>query len=135
MVIRRLVADLDMPVEVVVAPTVRDPDGMAMSSRNAYLSDSDRARGLCLVDALIRAQELFEGGEHRAEALEAEMTSVLTTGLGAPPQYACVVEPLRLSRPERAEAGHVALVAGELGPTRLIDNHVLGATIGPFARG
>jgi pantoate--beta-alanine ligase len=134
-VIRRLVADLDMPVEVVVCPTVRDPDGMAMSSRNAYLSPGDRARGLSLVDALSRAQELFAAGEDRVDVLEAEMTSVLTSGLEAEPQYARVVEPVRLTRPERAHPGHVALVAGEVGPTRLIDNHVLGATIGPFARG
>ncbi len=134
-VVRRMVEDLDMPVEVVVCPTRRDPDGLAMSSRNAYLSPAERAEGLALVTALGEAQRLFAAGERSRAALEAAMQRILLDRLRRPADYAAVVSPDDFSRPELAHPGDVAVVAAPVGPTRLLDNHALGAKLGPFSPG
>jgi pantoate--beta-alanine ligase len=131
-VVRRMVCDLDLPVEVVVCDTVRDPDGLAMSSRNAYLEPEARAQGLALAAALSEAETMFEAGERDGAALAAAMRRILAERLASAPDYAVVVDPDTLAPRGEAQAGDVALVAAPVGPTRLIDNHVLGATMGPF---
>lgn len=131
-VVRRMVADLHLPVDVVVCETRRDADGLALSSRNAYLSPGQRARGLSLLAALTRCQELFEAGQTDGPTLTAAMGAALTEGLGRPPDYAALVDPTDLAPVTRAKAGDVALVAGRVGKTRLLDNHVLGGPIGGF---
>lgn len=134
-VVRQLAEDLDMPVEVIVCPIVRDADGLALSSRNAYLDAEQRRRGLGLVTALQAAEALFEGGERSSAALEATLDEELRRALGQAPDYAVVVDPSDLSRPAEARAGCMLLVAGRLGSTRLLDNHRLGSPLGPFATG
>jgi pantoate--beta-alanine ligase len=132
LVIRRLVTDLDIPTAIVACPTVRDADGLALSSRNAYLDADQRRAGLSLVSALAAAQDLFAAGERAPAVLEGAMERILTEGLGRAPDYARVVDASNLAPPESVSEGDVALVAGPVGPTRLIDNHLLGARIGPF---
>jgi len=131
-VVRRMVADLNLPVNVIVGETVRDADGLALSSRNAYLDEAERAQGLALVAALTEAETRFEAGERNGAVLGQVMRSILLDRIGAEPDYAVVVDPDSLAPRGPVEAGDVALVASPVGPTRLIDNHVLGATMGPF---
>ncbi len=122
--IRRMVSDLEMNVGIEVVPTVRDLDGLAMSSRNTYLSAEERARALSLWRGLQHCQALFSEGEADAEVLRAGMMKVLTTG-GIEVEYAEVVEPLSLEPLTRAVPGAVCAVAGRAGTTRLIDNLIL----------
>ncbi|MHC4845005.1 MAG: pantoate--beta-alanine ligase [Planctomycetota bacterium] len=131
-VVRRMVADLNLPVNVIVGDTVRDADGLALSSRNAYLDEAQRAQGLALVAALTEAEARFEAGERDGAALAAAMRGILLDRIGAEPDYAVVVDPDSLAPRGPVRAGDVALVASPVGPTRLIDNHVLGATMGRF---
>jgi pantoate--beta-alanine ligase len=129
--VRRLAADLDLPARIVVCDTVRDADGLALSSRNVFLSPADRARALGLVRALCAVESAFERGERDGPALEALLRRELLP-LGSPPDYAVVVDPEDLSPRAVARPGDVAVLAARLGQVRLIDNHVLGAKIGPF---
>jgi pantoate--beta-alanine ligase len=122
--IARMAADLDMPVRVEVAPIVREPDGLAMSSRNVYLSPAERQSALALSRALARVRERYEGGERGARALREE----LWNGISAPgvePEYAEVVDPRTLGPIERAAGGTLLAVAARVGKTRLIDNALL----------
>jgi pantoate--beta-alanine ligase len=134
--VRRLVADLDVPARIVVCDTVRDADGLALSSRNVFLSPTDRVRGLSLVAALMAAEAAFEQGQRDGATLEAVLRSALA-GTGSrvgsvQADYASIVDPDDLTRRATARAGDVAVVAARVGPVRLIDNHVLGCKIGPF---
>lgn len=123
--IRRMAADLDLPVEVRVAPTVRDPDGLALSSRNAYLSMEERSRALSLSAGLARARGLFDAGERDAGALRAAIRHPMAAA-GVREEYAEIADPATLEPLARAEPGAVALVAARVGATRLIDNVLLG---------
>ncbi len=132
-VVRRLIRDLDLPIELVVCDILRDDDGMAMSSRNAFLSPSGRQRGLSLVAALSAVEQLFAAGETSVPALEEAMQTVLRAGLGCSPDYANIVDPDDMSSPPKARLGDVAVVAGPVagpeGDVRLLDNHVLGSAL------
>jgi pantoate--beta-alanine ligase len=122
--IRRMAADLDIPVRVEVAPIVREADGLAMSSRNVYLSAGERASALALSRALERARGLYAAGERDAGVLRA----ALWTGMSVPgvePEYAEVVDPRTLGPVERAADGVFCAVAARVGKTRLIDNREL----------
>ncbi len=132
-VVRRMVADLALPGDVVVCDTVRAADGLALSSRNAYLDAAERRQGLGLVNALQHVEALFAGGEDDVTRLEQALRERLQEAVGAAPDYAAIVDPDDLSTPARARPGDVALVAAPVGPARLLDNHVLGARLGPFA--
>ncbi|TNE85475.1 MAG: pantoate--beta-alanine ligase [Deltaproteobacteria bacterium] len=118
-VIRRMVRDLAMPVEIVGGPLVRDPDGLAMSSRNKYLTETDRERGLSLHRALFAMRDAATAGEKRAEALLAIGRDTLTVDKL---HYLELVDAESLQRIERVERPARALVAAFLGKTRLIDN-------------
>jgi pantoate--beta-alanine ligase len=109
-----------------VCGTVRDPDGLALSSRNAFLSDAERRRGLALVHALAAAEERFEAGERSGPALETLARAVLDRELGGAPDYVSVVDPDELTPRDQARPGDVLLLAARVGRTRLLDNHVLG---------
>ncbi|MBA3969673.1 MAG: pantoate--beta-alanine ligase [Gemmatimonadetes bacterium] len=122
--IRRMVRDLEMPVEIEVAPTVREPDGLALSSRNVYLSAEERGRALALVGGLNRCQALFAAGETDPEVLRAALRHALDAP-GVEAEYAEVVDSEILAPPHRAAPGTVCAVAARLGTTRLIDNFVL----------
>ena len=122
--IRRMVAELEMPVRMEVAPTVREPDGLAMSSRNVYLSDVERRRALSLSRGLERSRALFAAGERDAETLRAALWGAMSVD-GVEPEYAAVADPLSLEPVRTAAPGTVCLVAARVGRTRLIDNAVL----------
>jgi len=125
-VIRRMVEDLDMPVEVRVMPTVREADGLAMSSRNEYLSAGERAQALCLHEALSEARRLFQDGESSPELLTEAMRNVVAGSPDARPQYIEIVSPETLEPATEVTADSVALLAVFIGETRLIDNMPFG---------
>jgi pantoate--beta-alanine ligase len=122
-VIRKLVRDLDMPVQVIVAPTVREPDGLALSSRNSYLTAAERAQAPGLYRALCAAKAAFDGGERDAEALRAAMRQELD---GFTVDYVSVADADTLRELDRVEGPALASLAARLGTTRLIDNIPLG---------
>jgi pantoate--beta-alanine ligase len=121
-----MVRELDVPVDIVVAPTVRESDGLAMSSRNSYLSATDRRDALALVESLRAAAAAFAGGEWSGAALAARGRAVLDSYPGVRPDYFAVVDPDEMRPVERASLDSVAIVAARVGQTRLIDNIVLG---------
>ncbi len=121
LVIRRLVEDLRLPVEVVAVPTVREPDGLAMSSRNGYLRPEERVRAPALHRALKKAAERLAAGEADVATIEAEGLAELT-GAGFRPDYLSVRRAADLGAPAPADADLVVLAAAWLGRARLIDN-------------
>lgn len=122
--IRRMVRDLDMDVEIVVAPIVREPDGLAMSSRNVYLSPQEREQARALHEALAAGLARFREGRTGADELLAEMRAVLESRPLVRVQYLEIVHPQTLEPVERVAPGAVAAVAAYVGGTRLIDNMV-----------
>jgi len=125
-VVRRMATDLDLPVEVTSCETVREPDGLAMSSRNAYLSPEERAAATCLHRALLRAVELTVKGEREAAVLRREMAWVIKAEPLADLVYATVVEEGSFEEVDEApDPAARALVAARVGSTRLIDNMLL----------
>ncbi len=133
-VIRRLIADLNLPVRVQVCPTVRDRDGLAMSSRNARLSAVERERALALPEALRAATKLAAAGERSPGALIAAAHAAFDAR-GVEPEYVELVDPDTLSAcEEELEGDALLLLAARIGETRLIDNTVLrGAAAGASA--
>jgi pantoate--beta-alanine ligase len=125
-VIRRMVADLAFPNEIVACPTVREPDGLAVSSRNAYLSAEEHARATVLYRSLEAGRTRFAAGERDPAAIELAAEELLRAEPGVEPEYAALVEPDGFEPVERAEAGQVLAVAAWVGRTRLIDNVILG---------
>ncbi|MDX1622527.1 MAG: pantoate--beta-alanine ligase [Gemmatimonadota bacterium] len=123
--VRRLIADLDFPVELEVAPTVREPDGLAASSRNVRLSPDQRERALAIPRTLERVRELFRFGERDGTRLEDAMRRSLEDAPGVEPEYAAVVDRDRFVRVDTVEGPCVAAVAARVGPVRLIDNALL----------
>ncbi len=123
-VIRRMVRDLDLPVEIEGFPTVREPDGLAMSSRNAYLSPGERERALAIWRSIRRAEELVAGGEVSSASLVGEVRRVLE-GAGLRIDYVEIRHPETLEPVERVEPEAVLAIAAFVGNTRLIDNRVL----------
>jgi pantoate--beta-alanine ligase len=123
--IRAMTNALDFPIELAIAPIVRESDGLAMSSRNVYLSAEERVHARALSQALGAARERWRSGERRAAGLEAAGQAVL----GATPQvstdYFAVAEPDRLDPVAAAAAGSVVMVAARVGKTRLLDNIIL----------
>ncbi len=124
--IRRLIEELDIPVRLVVVPTVRDHDGLALSSRNTYLSEDERRSALALPRALCAAVSAWHDGERNAQELESRVAAVLQAEPAVRTDYIAVVEPDRLAPVVTAEAGTIVAVAARLGTTRLIDNTILG---------
>jgi pantoate--beta-alanine ligase len=127
LVIRRLVRDLDMPVQIEVCPTVRDRDGLALSSRNAYLSAAERQRALGLSRALRAAEAAVESGRIDARAvLEAARGELDAHGIE--PEYVELRSATDLSPVERVNGSTLLAVAARVGRARLIDNTILGGT-------
>ena len=125
--IRRMVRDLGFPVEIVVAPTVREPDGLAMSSRNAYLDAGARAAAAALPRALATAVEAFRAGERGGTALSGRARRVLEAAPGVAIDYVACVAPDTVEPVEAVDGTSVLALAARVGGTRLIDNVVLGA--------
>lgn len=128
--IRRMTEELNLPVEIATAPVVRADDGVAVSSRNEYLSEEERGTARSLSRGLARAREAFAGGERDARELERTARRTMEEA-GADVEYVEVVEPEGLDRVERATPESVCAVAARVGDTRLIDNARLGGETGP----
>jgi pantoate--beta-alanine ligase len=124
-VIRRLVADLNLPVEVVSHPIVREADGLALSSRNAYLSPAEREAATVLFRALGAAAAAWRGGERRGDALCRIMREILDAEPLARTDYASAADPETFREVEEARGPVHLLLAVYLGKTRLIDNQLL----------
>lgn len=127
--IRRMTEELNLPVEIATAPVVRAEDGVAVSSRNEYLSEDQRETARSLSRGLARAREAFAGGERDARRLERKVRRTMEEA-GAEVEYVEVVEPEGLDRVERATSESVCAVAARVGETRLIDNARLGGDPG-----
>jgi pantoate--beta-alanine ligase len=123
-VIRRLVADLNLPVEIEALPTVREPDGLAMSSRNALLDADQRARALALPAALERARELAADGERSASAL-LEGARAAMRPFDVEPEYLALVHPTTLEPLQALDGEALLAIAARIGAVRLIDNTTL----------
>jgi pantoate--beta-alanine ligase len=121
-VVKAMVRDLNFPVGIHVVPTVREPDGLAMSSRNRYLSAKDRELGLKLSKALFAVREAFAKGERRASALEAIGWRMLERVVGLTPRYLAVVDSDTFQRVNTVRHGDAAIGAIRVGETKLIDN-------------
>jgi pantoate--beta-alanine ligase len=121
-VIEQMVADLNMPLAIVVCPTVREPDGLAVSSRNQYLSPEHRTDATQIYQALRRGRELIEAGERRAEVVRAEMRTVLEQVPAIEIEYVSLVDAGTLDEVSEARGRVMAAIAVRLGSGRLIDN-------------
>ena len=124
MLVRRMVADLDFPLELDIAPTVRELDGLALSSRNTYLNADERRAALAPSRALRAVEQVWRSGEADAHALERRGREVLSAP-GVTPEYVALVDE-QLRPVSRADARTVVAVAARVGATRLIDNVALG---------
>jgi pantoate--beta-alanine ligase len=124
--VRQMVRDLDWPIKIAAVPTVRDPDGLALSSRNAYLSPADRRRALVLSRALRAAHDAWRGGEAQATKIEDIMRKQLRVQPEIVVEYIAVAEPETLAPVSTVTADTVVALAARVGGTRLIDNIVLG---------
>jgi len=125
LVIRRMVEDLDAPIEIRVCPIVREPDGLAMSSRNAYLSREARQRSLVLCKSLQLAGRLVEQGERSTQQIAARMREVIATAEDARIDYIALVDPETLEPVRQIASRTLAALAVRIENTRLIDNCLL----------
>lgn len=125
LIIRVMARELDMPTEVITCETIRDPDGLALSSRNAYLSKSERMAGLALSRALRLAESMVAEGGQDILQIESAMQQELETTSGVKLEYAVIVNYETLKKLTVVEPLMVALVAARVGTTRLIDNMIL----------
>ncbi|MFZ5817373.1 MAG: pantoate--beta-alanine ligase [Bacillota bacterium] len=124
-VIQRMAADLNMDLQIIPVPTVREPDGLAMSSRNTYLSPEERQAALVLSRSLRMAQERVREGERDMAALQAAMRAMIAAEPLADIDYVSIVDHATLQPVERLEGRALAAVAVRFGKTRLIDNVIL----------
>jgi pantoate--beta-alanine ligase len=126
-VIQRMVADLNMPLEIVVCPTVREPDGLAVSSRNQYLSPQERKEATVIYRSLQRSAELVRAGETAVARITEQMRDVLAQVPALEVEYVSLVDAASLEDLPRVRGKVLVAVAGRLGATRLIDNIVVDA--------
>ena len=125
-IIRKMVADLNMNLAIVTVPTVREPDGLAMSSRNAYLNPEQRRAAVVLYQALCLAQKLWAQGETNAEHLRQEMLALIQKQPRADIDYVSVADAETLDELDTVKSPALVSLAVKIGDTRLIDNVVLG---------
>jgi pantoate--beta-alanine ligase len=128
--VRQMVRNLNWPIQVLDVPTVREPDGLAMSSRNAYLRPDDRRRAAVLNRALQAAQAAYSAGTTEAAAIQQRMRLELDKEPEVSVEYIAVAEPETLAPVAKVEKGSVVAIAARLGGTRLIDNITLGEVSG-----
>lgn len=124
-VIKRMVADLNMDIEIVGCPIVRETDGLAKSSRNTYLSEEERSAALCLSKSIFLAEALVKDGEISAETIKAEMRKVLESEPLARVDYVEVVDSLTIEPVVEVKSGTLIAIAVYIGKTRLIDNTII----------
>ena len=125
-VIKKMVADLNMNLEIVGVPTVREPDGLAMSSRNIYLNPEERKAAVVLYQALTLAQKLFSQGEKDAQAIRQKMTGLIQKQPLATIDYISIADAETLDELDTVKPPALVSLAVKIGKTRLIDNVVLG---------
>jgi pantoate--beta-alanine ligase len=125
-VIRQMTRDLNFPIEIIVCPTVREADGLAMSSRNAYLKPQERQAAVILFRALNNAQAVFEAGEREAAKLRQVLLDTLASEPLARVQYVSCAHPLTLQELDGQVEKALLSMAVNIGKTRLIDNLVIG---------
>ena len=125
-VIRRLVRDMNFPVEIIPGPTAREPDGLAMSSRNVLLKAEERGDALCLRKSLLLAQELYGKGERDAGAIRKAMHGIIDAAKTAKVDYIEIVDDATLEPVAKITGPVLVAVAVKFSVTRLIDNTVLG---------
>jgi pantoate--beta-alanine ligase len=123
--IRRMVRDLHLPVELAVVPTVREPDGLALSSRNGYLEPAERRDAAALSRGLRSAEAAWRAGERSGRALEARVAGELDAAPAVRADYIAAIDPEHLERVDEAPPGTILAVAARVGRTRLIDNLIL----------
>jgi pantoate--beta-alanine ligase len=126
LVIKKMVKDLDMGLEIIAAPTVREPDGLAMSSRNTYLSAEERKQATVLYQSLQLAQRLYAGGEKDAGAIKAQMTALIGQQPLADIEYISIADSATLDELDKVKPPALVSMAVRFGKTRLIDNVVVG---------
>jgi pantoate--beta-alanine ligase len=124
LVIKQLVRDLNLPVAIEVCPIIREPDGLAMSSRNALLSARERERALAIRRALLEAREAVAGGEHHGTVVRARALAALAAA-GVEAEYFELVDTETLTPVEEIDGDVLAVVAARLGAIRLIDNETI----------
>jgi len=125
-VLKKMVADLNVPIEIVMGPTIREPDGLAMSSRNRYLSEADRCRAVALSQSLAEAERMIVTENVRsAETIRQAIRDKILLAGGMTIDYIAVVNPLTLQELTAIETKAVILLAVRLGATRLIDNMLI----------
>jgi pantoate--beta-alanine ligase len=125
LVIKKMTADLNMNLEVIAAPTVRESDGLAMSSRNVYLNPQERQAATVLVKALTLARNLWGKGERNAETIRQEMTSLISSEPLAKIEYVSIADTQTLEELSKIDGPALASLAVRIGKTRLMDNMVL----------
>jgi len=125
-IIRRMAGDLNLPVEIVACPILREPDGLAMSSRNAYLDPQQRKQALVLHRSLMRVKQLVDAGEGSAATLAAAGRQEFAAEAGVRLDYFEIVDPETLDPVDDVSQGALVAVAAFVGATRLIDNILLG---------
>ena len=125
LVVKTMVRDLNVPITIRVCPTVREPDGLAMSSRNVYLSSADRQKALTISRSLQLAESLVAAGERNAQTIADKMHTMLKEAGITDINYAIVVDANTLAPLEQIEGPVVAAIAATLGNTRLIDNAII----------
>ena len=128
-IIRQMTIDLNLAVEIIGMPIVREPDGLAMSSRNSYLSPEQRQQALCLSKAILKVRELFAGGETSVDRLLGEARMIITAVAGASVDYLELRDSTTLEPAVTATADTLFALAVKIGSTRLIDNTVLGGDL------
>lgn len=126
--IKAMVRDLDIPVEIVVAPTIREPDGLAMSSRNAYLDPASRTRALGISAALRAVEVAYADGERNAAELERIARDTMAEHGIVQSDYIAIADPQMLEPVRMAASGTIVAIAARVGPARLIDNVILGGS-------
>ena len=122
LVVRQMVADLNIPIEIRVCPTVREVDGLALSSRNRFLSADERRQALALSRSLDAAQQMVAAGQRDASLVAARMRKILTDAAVERIDYVALADPEDLTPRRTLDEPTIALVAAHIGRTRLIDN-------------
>jgi len=125
LVIKRMVADLNMPLQIVVCPTVREPDGLAVSSRNKYLSAEERKDAVLLSAALAECEKLVAAGQRSCEALIEAMRKIISESSKAQIEYISIVDTETLADIDVIEGRALVALAVKIGSTRLIDNVII----------
>jgi pantoate--beta-alanine ligase len=127
-VVRRMVKDLDMDIRIIGVPTVREPDGLAMSSRNSYLNPEERESALCLKKALDLARKMLSQGEKDAQKIRQAVEKLILSHPFTEVNYINICDPMTLEDVDRLEGEAILALAVSVGKARLIDNCLMGAT-------